>query len=119
MGPSETGADLRVDPALLRELAVQATTLVDRLDTTQRTLRAEADDPLRALDGLASATALRRVRDSWAERLTTVQQRCDGLAAGLTSAAADFDATEEDARQSMERATQLPDWTQPQQEGAR
>ena len=34
-------------------------------------------------------------------------------------AAADFDATEEDARQSMERATQLPDWTQPQQEGAR
>ncbi|WP_279571440.1 hypothetical protein [Streptomyces sp. 8K308] len=41
------------------------------------------------------------------------------MAAGLTSAAADFDATEEDARQSMERATQLPDWTQPQQEGAR
>ena len=119
MEPSEAAVDLRVDSAVLRELAGQASTLVERLDTTLRNLRPEDDDPLRGLDGLASAAALRRVRDSWAERLTTVRQRCDGLAAGLAGAAADFEATEADARQSMERAAQLPEWAQPQPEGAR
>ncbi|GAB2924792.1 WXG100 family type VII secretion target [Streptomyces mayteni] len=119
MEPSEPAADLRVDSAVLRELAGRAEQLVNRLDATLRNLRTEDGGALRRLDPLTSADVLRRVQQSWTGRLTALKQDCDGLSSGLNGAADDFDATEAGVRESIDGAGRLPDWAEPREEAAR
>ncbi|WP_326597655.1 type VII secretion target [Streptomyces sp. NBC_01803] len=94
-----------VDTATLRRLARHADTLHEQLNAVLPRLRADADGGGTGRHGtaeLASAHALRRVRASWAERLTAVQAECARLRDGFTFAATASDRADERADERAE-----------------
>ncbi|MGK5530110.1 type VII secretion target [Streptomyces sp. URMC 129] len=86
----------------LRRLARHADALHEQLDAVLPRLRADTAAGARhGTAGLRSARALRQVRASWSDRLTTVQSECARLRDGFTFAAAAFDRADERAEGTL------------------
>jgi hypothetical protein len=94
-------SDLDVDTDKLRKLSDLAAPLRDRLETVIGGLR---DDPDWRDDGMSVldvTRALRRVRNSWEGRLTSLRHELSLMEKGFSGAADGLEGTEEEIRSSL------------------
>jgi hypothetical protein len=98
--------DLNIKTELWNELSGPAGRLTDELaNRVLPQLRPRDDEEASArVTGLEATGTLRRVRTSWEQRLTTMREELGQLRDAFEATARDFAATEEGARQDVQRS---------------